>query len=165
MYITYPTQGGGARPSQAQPPAATRLATPNADQCVHLPREGRERNRQTPPKKKQTNKQHRRGKKTGGGARDRQTAAKPGTHSKRGDRPPSQAKPKATPTGPPERTPEDRPAKPSKTQPKAAAKQRKGHPGHAGTHPTGEVAGRKKKWAQPKRKGKGGRRLRDPRSG
>ena len=54
--------------------------------------------------------------------------------------------PKATPTtGPPERTPEDRPAKPGDTQPRAAAHRRKGHPGHAGTNPTGEVAGRKKK--------------------
>ena len=60
-------------------------------------------------------------------------------------KPPSQATPKEIPTGPPERTPEYRPAKPGNTQPRAAARRRRGHPGHAGTHFTGEVAGRKKK--------------------
>ena len=52
VYITQPTHGAGARPNKAQAPTATRLTTPNADQCVHQPREGRGRNRQTPPKRK-----------------------------------------------------------------------------------------------------------------
>ena len=52
MYITHPTHGAGARPSKAQAPTATRLTTPNADQCVHQPREGRGRNRQTAPREK-----------------------------------------------------------------------------------------------------------------
>ena len=68
VYITQPTHGAAARPSKPQAPAATRLATPNADQCLHQPREGRGRNRQTPPKKR-------------GGRRDRHTAAKPRTYS------------------------------------------------------------------------------------
>ena len=72
VYITQPTHGAGARPSKTQAPTATRLPTPNADQCVHQPREGRGRNRQTPSKKK------------GGGARDRPTATKLLTHTTRG---------------------------------------------------------------------------------
>ena len=77
MYITHPTQGAGARPSKPQTRTATRLATPNAHQCVHQPREGRGRNRQTPPKKN-----------GGGGTRDRHTAAKPRTHSTGGGQTP-----------------------------------------------------------------------------
>ena len=72
MYITDPTHRAGARPSKTQPPTAARFTTPNAHQCVHQPREGRGRNRQTPPQDK-------------GGARDRPSATKPPTHTTRDD--------------------------------------------------------------------------------
>ena len=69
MYITHPTHGAGTRPSKTQAPTATQLTTPNANRCVHQPREGRGRNRHTPPPK------------IGGGARDTPTAMKTPTHT------------------------------------------------------------------------------------
>ena len=51
MYITHPTHGAGTRPNGTQPPTGTRKTTLNAGQCVRQPREGRARNRQTPPRK------------------------------------------------------------------------------------------------------------------
>ena len=146
VYITHPNHGAGARPSQEQAPTATRLAKPNDDQCVHRPREGRGRNRQTPPpQKKMGNKQRAETRKKGGGQEaDTQPQSHAATPQEEG-KPPGQATPKATfTTGSPERTPEDRPAKPGDTQQRAAPPGRKEHPGYAGTHPTSEVAGRKK---------------------
>ena len=165
--MDHPTHGAGAWPSQALAPTATRLATPNADQCVHQPREGRGRNRQTTPKKRKrggrTNKQHRQ-KKGGGQETDTQPRSRAPTPQEAGE-PPSQATRKATPTGPPERTPEDRPAEPGDTQPRAAAHRRTGQPGHAGTHPTGEVAGRKKNMGRAQTKGEGGMETKRPKTG
>ena len=158
MYITYPTHGAGARPSRTQAPTATRLTTPNAHQCVHQPREGRGRNRQTPPPKKR-----------GGRARDRPTATKPPTHTTRGGQtlqpdgtedsrhgaprrntgvPPSQNRRHPTESsGPPgERTPRTRQQTP-----------RGGR--------DGQKKAKKNTKAQPEREGKGGRRPRDPRPG
>ena len=50
VYITHPTHGAGARPGKTHTPTAARKTTPNADQCMHEPREGRGRNRQPPRK-------------------------------------------------------------------------------------------------------------------
>ena len=52
MYIAHPTHGARTRPNGAQPPTATRKTTLTAGQCVREPREGRGRNRQTPPQLK-----------------------------------------------------------------------------------------------------------------
>ena len=109
-YITQPTHGAGARPSKTRGPAATRLTTPNANKCVHQPREGRRRNRQTPPQKKRA------------GAGDRPTATKAPTHTTRGGQTSHQTAPK---TEPPKGTPVDHPAKTGDTQQRAAAQRRK----------------------------------------
>ena len=77
MYITPPTHVAGVRPSKTQAPTATRLTTPNADQCLHQPREGRGRNRQRPPPTKR-----------GRGARDGPAATKLPTHTTRGGQTP-----------------------------------------------------------------------------
>ena len=144
VYITHPTHRAGARPSRVQAPTATMLATPNASQCVHQPREGRGRNRQTSLKKKEGKQTNSTDKKRGGQEADTQPRSRAPTPQEAGS-PPSQATRKATPSGAPERTPEDRCAKPGDTQPSAAAHRRKEHPANAGAHPSGEVAGRKKK--------------------
>ena len=124
---------------------------------MHQPREGRGRNRQSPPKKKKkqtpqkgvnphpTTNARLPAKKRGVG---QETATPPRSRAptpQRAGKPRGQTTPKATPTGLPKRTTEDHPAEPVDTQLGAAAQRRKGHPGHAGTHPTGEVAGHPKK--------------------
>ena len=45
LYITHPTHGAGARLAANCSTNSHPLATPNADQCVHQPKEGRGRNR------------------------------------------------------------------------------------------------------------------------
>ena len=135
----------------AKPSKSTNSNPGSHTECrlVRAPTQGGQSEEQadTPRKRKKTgNKQTAQtGKKKGGEAEDRHIAAKPRTNSKKGGQTPSQATPKATPTGPPERTAEDRPAKLGDTQPRAAAHRRKGHPGRGVTHPTGEVTGRRKK--------------------
>ena len=52
VYIAHPTHRAGTRPSRTQPPTAARKTTLNAGQCVRQPREGRGRNRQTPPQRR-----------------------------------------------------------------------------------------------------------------
>ena len=52
VYITHKTHVAGARPSKPQAPTATWLTTPNADQCVLEPREGRRRAGKPPPPKR-----------------------------------------------------------------------------------------------------------------
>ena len=150
VYITHRTHGAGARPGKTQPPTATRKTTLNADQCVHRPREGRRRNRQTPPEKNKRG----RGREKGPQPRNRpptpQEAAKP----------PAQTAPK---TGPPEGAPEDRPAETGNTKPGAAAHWGKGHREHADTHHAGaDKKDKKHTKAQPEPDGMGGRRPRDP---
>ena len=100
--------------------------------------------RTRPPKQKQ-----------GGQERDTQPRSRAPTPQEAG-KAPSQATPKATPTGPPKEKPEDRAAKRGHTEPRAAAHWRKGHPGHASTHPNEEVAGKKKKHRRnPNKRGRG----------
>ena len=111
-------------------------------QCVHQPREGRGRNRQTPlPKEK-----HR-----GKGAREKPTATDPPAHKRRPN-PPARRHRRLHPLkehlgftriGEEERRDGEaialhkthtHPAKTGDTQPRAAAGQKKGHPEHADTH-------------------------------
>ena len=159
VYITRATHGAGARPRKKQAPTTTRKTTPNADGCVHQPREGRGRNRQPPPQKKR--------KKTGGGGHEKgpQPQKHPPTPQEAAE-PPSQTAPE---TGLPEGQPEDHQARTGNTKPGAASHRKKRHPKHADTHHTGAKTkkGKKKKHTktQPKREGKGGRRPRDPRPG
>ena len=151
-----------------------------ADQCVHQPREGRGRNRQTPPQKKTeggnphpTTNAHPPangidGKR--GGQRHDHEAAHP-SHKRRAT-PPARQHQRRHPRGPPiehRGTSPPSPATPSQKQrpttttwpPKG---RRKGHPGHAGAHPTGEVPGRrphghgknKKRRRTPNERGQGG---------
>ena len=84
--------GHGPQPTAAS--TATPLATQNADQCVHPPREGGGRNRQTPLTKKNgegrgppPNHERAPTRKKKGGARDSHTTAKLHTHSTRGRQP------------------------------------------------------------------------------
>ena len=154
MYTTHPTHGAGARPTKTQGPTATRLTTPNADQCVHQPKEGQREEQANPPPKEKTG---------GRGTRKAHSHEAAHPHQKR---PPSQTVPKV---GPPEGTPEDHPPKTGDTKPKAAANQKQGHPKHADTHharaETEENKTTTTNAAQPKREGKGGRRPQDPRPG
>ena len=145
-----------------QPSASTNSKLISHTECrpVCAQAQGRQREEQAdPPQKKRGkkgNKQTAQTKKRGGQERKHSRKAAHPLH-KRQTNPPSEATPKVTPTGPPERTPEDHPAKPGNTQPRAAAHRRKGHPGHAGTHRTGEVAGRKNKkiGRSPNERGRG----------
>ena len=141
MYITHPIHGAGTRPGRTQPPTATRKTTLNADQCVRQPREGRGRNRQTPPQKK-----------TGGGGRENgpQPLNRPATPQEAA-KPPTQ---KALKTGPPKGAQGDHPAKTSNTKPGAAAHPEKRHPKRADKHHAGTE---KKRASNPARKrGDGG---------
>ena len=80
-------------------------------------------------------------------------------------KPPTQRAPKAAPMGPLESTPEDHPAKTSNTQPRAGAHQRKGHPGHVDTHPTGAEMGKKKTIGAAQARREGGTETKSPKSG
>ena len=120
MYITHLTHGAGAQPGTTQPPTASQKSTQNADQCVREPREGRGRNRKTPPQEKK-----------GGGARAAHSHRAAHQHHKRRPKPPIQTAPK---TGLPKGAPGDHPAKTGNTKPRAAAHREKGHPKHADTH-------------------------------
>ena len=143
MYIVHPTHGAGKRPSRRQPPTAARRTTLKAGQCVRQPREGRGRNRQTPPRKKKTGGE-------GGGAREQPTATKPPANYTRGGQNPH-------PEGTEDRTPKeaqgDDPAKTGNTKPGTAAHREKGHR-NMQTHTMLEK--KKEPPAQPKRKGMGG---------
>ena len=110
MYITHPTHGAGARPSKTQAPTATRLTTPNADQCVHQPRGGRGRNRQTPLKKQK--------KQGGGGTRKAHSHETAHPHHKRLPNPPARRHQRRDPPKEHLRT----------TQPKAATPNRERRP-------------------------------------
>ena len=139
MYIAHPTHGAGTRPKRTQLTTAARKTTLNAGQCVRKLREGRGRNRQTPPQKKQQ-----RGE--GGG---RENSPQP---PRRPPTPPEAAKP--PPEGTEDRTPKeaqgDHPAKTGNTKPGTAAHREKGHRNKQ-THTT------KKKASNPARKkGDGG---------
>ena len=108
VYIAHPTHGARTRPNRTRPPTAARKTTLNAGQCERQPREGRGRNRQPPPIKKQRGE--------GGG---RENSPQP---PNRPPTPPVAAKPptqKATKTGPPKRhwgTTQPKPATPSQEQ-------------------------------------------------
>ena len=80
VYIAHPTHGAGTRPSRTQPPTAARKTTLNAGQCVRQPREGRGRNRQTPPKENRGG--------GGGGERTAQSHQTARQHHKRRPNPP-----------------------------------------------------------------------------
>ena len=87
------------------------------------------------------------------GARDSHTTAKPHTQFTRGGPPPLPGNTKGDTHGPPERTPEDQPAQPGDTQPKAAAHHNhrttegpeERTPRTRRTHPTRIVAGHRQK--------------------
>ena len=114
-------------------------------------------------------------KKRGGGARDSHTTANARTHSTGGGRAPLPGNTRGDTHGAPQ-TITGGPACPTRRHPAESSRpprlrkdRRKGHPGHADAHLTGEVAGRrphrKKKQTQPKRRGKGGRGPRGPTAG
>ena len=117
MYIAHPTHGAGTRPKRTQLTTAAWKTTLNAGQCVRQPREGRGRNRQTPPQKKK----QQRGE--GGGAKT--------AHSHQTARQHHQRRPNRLPEGSEDRTPKeaqgDHPAKTSNTKPGTAAHREKGH--------------------------------------
>ena len=165
VYIAHRTHGAGARPSQAQAPTATMLATPNASQCVHQPGEGRGRNRQTPPlRKKKENKQTAQTKRKWG---RRQTNSRKAAHQlhKRRANPPARQHQRRHPTGPPKehrRTAVPNLATPSRVQQPTGGKDNPETPAHT---PVEKWRAEKKTWAQPKRKEKKGRRPREPRPG
>ena len=83
LFTVHPTHGAGTRPNRTQLKTAARKTTLNAGQCVHQPREGRGRNRQAPPGKKNTEGGGGKGAKT---AHSRQTARQ--HHQRRPNRPP-----------------------------------------------------------------------------
>ena len=118
MYITHRTHGAGVRLNKTQAPTATRLTTPNADQCLHQPR-GRQREEQVGPSPKNK----------GGGAQEKPTATKPPTDKRRPNPPARWHRGREA-----EGTPEDHPAKTGDTQPRAAAHGMKEHPEHGDTH-------------------------------
>ena len=106
--------GPGHGPRPPTTPTATRLATLNADQWVHQPREGRGRNKQTPPQKEKktqkggtptqprTRTRQPTGKKENGG--DSHTTAKLCTHSTRGGQPPQPGNTKGDTHGAPRKS-------------------------------------------------------------
>ena len=167
-HITHPTHGAGARPGQAQAPTATRLATPNDDQCVHQPREGRGRNRQPPPRKKKGNKQtaqtrKRKRKKKGGGKRKTHSReAAPPLHKRRAN-PPASNTEGDTPQAPPKE--HARTALPNRSTPDREQRPTGGKdtPDTQTHTPLDKWRGEKKTLAQLKQQGKGGQRPRDPR--
>ena len=105
MYNIHPTHGAGARPSEAQAPTATRLTTFNADQCVHQPKEGRGRIRQTPPPQKR-----------GGGTRKAHSHKTAHPHHKRRPNPPARRHRRQDPPKKHWRTTQPKPATPNKEQ-------------------------------------------------
>ena len=107
VYITHPTHGAETQPCKMQPPTATRKTTLNADHCVRQPREGRERNRQTPRKKKQRG--------AGGAitAHSHQTAHQ---HRKRRRNPPPRRHPRQHPPKRHRGTSQPKPTTPSQEQ-------------------------------------------------
>ena len=158
-HITHPTHGAGTRPGQAQAPTATRLATPNDDQCVHQPREGRGRNRQPPPRKKrETNKQHRRqkekGKKGGGQETDTQPQSRAPTPQEAGKLP-SQQHRRRHPRAPPKEHP--RTALPNRSTPNREQRPTGGKdtPDTQAHTPLDKWRGERKTFAQLKQTGKG----------
>ena len=107
MYITHPTHGAGARPGKTQPPTATRKTTLNADQCVRQPRQGRGRNRQTPPQKKTVGE---------GGARTAHSHQTAHQHRKRRPNPPQRRHRRQDPSKGHRGTTQPKPATPSREQ-------------------------------------------------
>ena len=154
MYITHPSHWAGARPSKTQAPTAPRLTTSNADQCVHQPREGRGRNRQTSPQTK------------GGRARDGPTARKPPTHTTRGGQTPGPDSTEDGTHGAPQRNTGGPPSQnwrhPTERSGKAEERTPRTRPHTPRWGRDGQI---KKLKAQPERKEKGGRRPPDPRPG
>ena len=140
-YITHPTHGAGARPGNTQPPTATRETTLNANQCVRQPREGRGRNRQTPPPKKNR-----------GGARERPTATKPPTNTTRGGKIPH---PDSTEDRTPQRGTGGPRSQNRQHQTGSSGPREKGQPKQADTHHAG--TGKKNKQRSPDEKGWGDR--------
>ena len=176
--------GPGHGPQPTAAPTATRLATPNADQCVHQLREGSGRNRQTPPKKKTRKggnppqprtRAHQRKKKGGGGERQSRNREAANLLHKRQATPPARQHQRRNPRGPPKehrRTTMPNPATPSQKQRPTMTRQRpkgrgKGHPGHASAHPNREVAGHRqeKKTDATQTKEEGGTETKGPKTG
>ena len=102
----------------------------------------------------------------GGGARDGHTTRLPRTDSTRGGQTPQPGNTKRDTHGAPRKNIGGPPSQSGDTQPRAAAHWRKGHPGHAGRHPTGERGGHRekeeKKIDATQTKMKGRRRPRGP---
>ena len=145
MYITHPTHGDGTRPSRTQPPTATRKTTQNAGQCVHQPREGRGRNRQTPPKKN-----------TGGEGGGRENGPQPPS------RPPTQQGAAQPPT---RKAPKTGPPKEHRGPPSQSRQQQTRSSGTQNAH-THTTLGQKKRASNPARKrGDGGTGTTRPRTG
>ena len=151
LYTTHTTHGAGAQPGKTQPPTAIRKATQNADKCVHQPREGRGRDRQTPPRR-----ENRRG-----GTRTAKSHHNAHQHHNRRPNPPPRRHRRWDPT---KRVRGDHPAKTCNTKPRAAAHREKGHPKHADTHIV-ERNTNKQQTTRPGREGMGGQRTRDPTPG
>ena len=148
VYITHPNHGAGAQPGKTQPPTANRKAIQNANQCVCQSREGRGRNGQTPPQKKNR-----------GGAQEPPTATAPLTNTTRGRQPPH---PDGTEDGTRQRGARGPPSQNRQHQAEGS-----GPPGE-GTPKTPEHTPRGKKQQQttrPGREGIGAQRPRDPRPG